>query len=100
MKATGALPWVRMPTAKITSKGQITIPLEVRQRLDVKPGDRIEFQFGPAGDVRLTSKRIPFEQIQGMLRRPKHKVVTIREMDRSIEREFRARWKRSSRPVK
>ena len=49
-----------MPTARITTQGQ-------------------------AGDVRLISKRIPFEEIQGMLRRPKHKMLTIREMDRSIE---------------
>jgi len=27
---------------KISSKGQITIPIEVRKRLGVKPGDRVE----------------------------------------------------------
>lgn len=30
-------------TAKITSKGQITIPKAVRERLGVGPGDRLEF---------------------------------------------------------
>lgn len=32
-----------MPTAKITSKGQITLPKEVRRRLGVGPGDEVEF---------------------------------------------------------
>jgi antitoxin PrlF len=27
----------------ISSKGQITIPIEIRKRLGVKPGDRVEF---------------------------------------------------------
>ncbi len=32
-----------MPTAKITSKGQITLPQEVRKRLGIGPGDSVEF---------------------------------------------------------
>ncbi len=31
-----------MPT-KVTSKGQITLPKRVRDRLGIKPGDRIDF---------------------------------------------------------
>lgn len=30
-------------SSKISSKGQITVPLEVRKRLGVKEGDRVEF---------------------------------------------------------
>jgi antitoxin PrlF len=89
-----------MPTATLTTKGQVTIPLEVRQRLGLKAGDRIEFQLGPAGDVVLTSKRIPFEEIQGMLRSPGQKTVSVREMDKGIEQAVQARWKRASRRSK
>jgi len=32
-----------MPTAKVTSKGQITVPKAVRRRLDLEAGDAIEF---------------------------------------------------------
>ena len=32
-----------MATAKITSKGQITLPKEVRRRLGIGPGDQVEF---------------------------------------------------------
>jgi AbrB family looped-hinge helix DNA binding protein len=32
-------------TLTLSSKGQITVPLEVRTRLGVKPGDKVEFDF-------------------------------------------------------
>ena len=32
-----------MATARITSKGQITLPKEVRRRLGIGPGDEVEF---------------------------------------------------------
>ena len=31
------------PSSTISSKGQITVPLEIRERLGLKPGDRVEF---------------------------------------------------------
>ncbi|MCL4370088.1 MAG: AbrB/MazE/SpoVT family DNA-binding domain-containing protein [Chloroflexi bacterium] len=34
-----------MAPARITSKGQITIPKEVRDQLGVEPGDALEFHF-------------------------------------------------------
>ena len=44
-----------MAIARITSKGQITVPREVRERLDVKPGDALEFvldEHGQRAEVR------------------------------------------------
>ncbi len=31
------------PSSTISSKGQITVPLEIRRRLGLKEGDRVEF---------------------------------------------------------
>jgi AbrB family looped-hinge helix DNA binding protein len=33
------------PSSTISSKGQITVPIEVRHRLGLRKGDRVEFVF-------------------------------------------------------
>jgi len=33
------------PSSTISSKGQVTVPIEVRRRLGLKVGDRVEFAF-------------------------------------------------------
>jgi len=33
------------PSSTISSKGQVTVPIEVRHRLGLKEGDRVEFVF-------------------------------------------------------
>ena len=48
-----------MLTSKVTRKGQTTIPLTVRDRLEVKPGDHIAYQATPAGV--LIRKVRPFD---------------------------------------
>ena len=39
-----------MPTATITSKGQITIPKNVRELLGIKPGSKVDFRRAENGD--------------------------------------------------
>ncbi len=34
-----------MPSSTISSKGQVTVPIEVRHRLGLKAGDKVEFAF-------------------------------------------------------
>ena len=43
-------------SAKITTKGQITIPIEVRRLLGVREGDEVTFEASPSG-VTVTAKR-------------------------------------------
>jgi antitoxin PrlF len=39
-----------MPSrAKVTSKGQITIPAEIRRQLDLEPGDNVYFTLSKTG---------------------------------------------------
>lgn len=42
--------------AKVTSKGQITVPREIRRRLGVRAGDRLLFEEDGDG-VRITAVR-------------------------------------------
>lgn len=54
--------------AKITSKGQITVPLEVRKRLGVNPGDKIVFEENQDDviTVRPVGKESVFEKYRGI----------------------------------
>ena len=53
--------------AKITSKGQITVPREVRHALGVKPGDKIVFeQNGKDISVRPVRSKSVFAKYRGI----------------------------------
>lgn len=53
--------------ARITSKGQITVPHEIRRLLEVKPGDRLVFESdGSRTEVRPVRKRTPFDKYRGI----------------------------------
>ncbi len=73
-----------MPTATVTSKGQITIPKQVRDRLGVHQGDRIEFVVDPGGSVSLQPLRRSARDLAGFLHRPGAEPVTQAEMDASV----------------
>lgn len=75
-----------MPTSTLTSKGQITIPKEVRERLGVQEGDRIVFQFDKQGRVVLQPEsRDPLGNLLGLLRhRAKDRPATVEEMNEAI----------------
>jgi antitoxin PrlF len=66
-----SLPEAGMQTeiAKITSKGQVTVPKRVRDRLGLRTGDEIEFlpQDGQYG-VRKLMRVSPFKRYQGYLK--------------------------------
>ncbi len=58
-----------MPTGKITSKGQVTIPKEVRLNLGLRPGDQVDFV--PDGTGFQLKKRMTanaFSRYRGHLR--------------------------------
>ncbi len=53
--------------AKITSKGQITIPHEIRRALGVRPGDRLLFEGDERGiQVRPVRTESPFAKYRGI----------------------------------
>lgn len=73
-----------MTTATITSKGQITIPAEVRQALQVKAGDRVEFVEVAAGRYEFMAATRSVTQLKGMFGKRVAKAVSIEEMNRVI----------------
>ena len=86
-----------MATSTITSKGQITVPKEVRDRLGVKEGDRLVFRFDESGHLRVEPERgDPLAGFVGILRHlGKGKPVSIEEM-KAGARQYVARKFRKS----
>ena len=72
-----------MPSASITSKGQITIPASVRKALNVETGDRVQFIELEAGRYEFVAATRPITDLKGMFGKPA-KSVSVDEMARAI----------------
>jgi len=53
-----------MTTAAVSDKGQITLPVEIRRRLNLKPRSRVEFEFRD-GEVVLR-RQMTVRELEGM----------------------------------
>jgi AbrB family looped-hinge helix DNA binding protein len=69
--------------ATVTSKGQITLPKELRDKLGLSTGDRVVFYFEDDQGVRLVPKHVPVSRLKGMLPKP-GKPVSLEEMEQAI----------------
>ena len=74
-----------MATATHTSKGQITIPAEVRKSLGVDSGDRIEFVQIAPGRYEFIAATQSVTALKGMFGKPR-KAVSIADMNAAIAR--------------
>lgn len=70
-----------MPRATVTSKGQITIPKVVRDRLHLAAGDAVDFVFEESNRVVLRPLAGSVRDLAGILHRPGDRAVGVREMD-------------------
>jgi|GraSoi2013_100cm_1033763.scaffolds.fasta_scaffold05472_4 antitoxin PrlF len=73
-----------MAAAILTSKGQITIPVQVRTELGVDAGDRIEFVRVGKGEFNIVAATRSVRELSGMLYRKGRKPVSIDEMNAAI----------------
>lgn len=72
-----------MSTATVTSKGQITIPKDVREHLGLCAGDKIDLQVRADGVVELVPRRQPLMALRGALKSAV-RGVSLDDMDRAI----------------
>lgn len=82
-----------MASAALTSKGQITIPIEVREELGLKAGDRIEFVKGEEGKFFIQPKKGSIINLRGIFKWA-GKPVTIEEMNEAIGAHILEDWER------
>jgi antitoxin PrlF len=77
-----------MFTSTLTSKGQITIPREVRERLHLKTGSRVDFIVEPSGQIVLKSLDGNFRSVRGIVRSRRKGPASITEMNEAIARGY------------
>ena len=68
--------------ATLTSKGQTTIPKEIRESLGMKAGDRMTFTLMPDGTVVMRVKNKSITQLAGILHRKGRKPIPIEQLSR------------------
>ena len=73
-----------MPTATVTSKGQITIPKEIRDKLDLRTGTRVEFVADTFGNVRIQPCTRDIRSLRALLKAPRKKPVSLNEMENAV----------------
>ncbi len=82
-----------MPTSTLTSKGQVTIPKKIRERLGLRVGTRLEFRIDAQGKLFVepeTAGRLG--RVPGLLHHlAGERPVSVEEMDEAIRRHVRSR---------
>jgi antitoxin PrlF len=82
-----------MKITTLTSKGQITLPIEIRELLGVNTGDRIAFEEKQDGEVivRVVGK-VKVSSIRGMFGKTKIQ-ASVEEMNAAVKTKAAERFK-------
>jgi antitoxin PrlF len=75
-----------MASATVTSKGQITIPVQVRKALGLEVGDRIEFVEVDKGKFQIFTATRSIRELEGRYKSKRSRPVSIEEMNAAIAR--------------
>jgi AbrB family looped-hinge helix DNA binding protein len=70
-----------MSETTLTSKGQVTVPREIRDRLGLTSGDKLAFTLLSDGTVVMRAKRRRLLDLAGSLTRPDQPKVTVEQMN-------------------
>lgn len=77
-----------MPIATVTSKGQITIPKEIREKLRLRTGDRVCFTEQADGTVTVRPQNRSILDLVGSLKPPHGRKVTLEDMEEAIRQGY------------
>lgn len=72
-----------MSTATLTSKGQMTLPKEIREDLNLKAGDKIDF-VKVGGRYELRPRNVRVEDLAGVLKRDGQRGLAAESMDDAL----------------
>lgn len=75
-----------MPTATLSSKGQITIPKSVREILRIDTGDQVDFVLTERGEIIVRGVSLDVRELKGVVARPGRRAVSVEEMNAAVLR--------------
>jgi antitoxin PrlF len=70
--------------ATLTSKGQLTLPKDIRDQLSLKAGSRLDFHVNAEGWLLARPVTNTALGLAGLLKRPGHAAVSIDEMNEAV----------------
>ena len=73
-----------MVQARLTGKGQVTIPKTIRDHLQIDTGSKIDFVIDENGEVKVIPINIAIESLSGILHRPGMKPASLADMEQAI----------------
>ncbi|UYO48044.1 AbrB/MazE/SpoVT family DNA-binding domain-containing protein [Rhodopseudomonas palustris] len=73
-------------SATVTSKGQVTLPAPIRERLGVTAGDRLDFDLSASGKLTVTAvkRRSIFENFDEVKLPPRQRPYARKDLDDAI----------------
>jgi antitoxin PrlF len=83
--------------ATLTSKGQITLPKEIRDRLGLDAGSMLDFQVLPDNTISARAVKPDARRVRGLLKSPHAGPLTVVQMDEGIGKHLREKHAPSSR---
>ena len=75
-----------MPSATVTSKGQLTLPKAIRDLLRLGAGDRVDFVVRDDGTVVLRPATVDVRELKGLLHRKNLTPLSVEAMNAIIRR--------------
>lgn len=82
-----------MAAATITSKGQITIPKKIRDKLGLQAGDLLSFDIDSDGNITIRPEKGNSDSAYGILHRENQEAFTVEEMESGVAEYFKKKYK-------
>ncbi len=82
--------------ATITSKGQVTVPKNIRDQLNITAGTQLDFTLNNDGTISVRPLNRTALSIVGILKRPGQKAVTIEQMNDTIAEAASERYQQAT----
>jgi antitoxin PrlF len=81
-----------MSVATLTTKGQVTIPKDIRELLRLHSGDKIEFFVKPNGEATIRPMSNTVDDVFCKLKNTNQKPVSVEEMNQAIKNRFKGKY--------